>query len=389
MNDIHLNMNHYSNFDIDQEPIRALQRCSCCVLPETMPFIEFDESGVCNYCNTYKRFELEDIAVLNAWASKLRRKGNQPDSIVAFSGGRDSSFGMHYFVKELGLHPMAYCYDWGMVTDVAKANQKRMCEILGVELVTISANIAMKRNNIRKNILAWLKKPNLGMVPLFMAGDKQYFYFANKIRKEYKLDDILLANNPFERTHFKSGFCGVMPAVLRSGQQSKDIEKLPLPGVVRMAAHYAKQYLTNLYYINTSMIDLVGSAASAYMIPHQYVRLFDFITWDEEEIDRVLLGDYDWEKATDTESTWRIGDGTAPFYNYIYFLIAGFTENDTMRSNQIREGMLTREKALDLVYRDNTPRFESLEWYFDVVGLDMKEVLKQINHIPRMYETRG
>ena len=31
-----------------------LKRCTKCILPETMPFIEFDEKGVCNYCNNYK-----------------------------------------------------------------------------------------------------------------------------------------------------------------------------------------------------------------------------------------------------------------------------------------------------------------------------------------------
>ena len=30
-----------------------LKRCSKCVLPETMPFIKFDEHGICNYCNNY------------------------------------------------------------------------------------------------------------------------------------------------------------------------------------------------------------------------------------------------------------------------------------------------------------------------------------------------
>ena len=37
----------YNNID--------LKRCKKCVLPETMPFIEFDKSGVCNYCNSYKK----------------------------------------------------------------------------------------------------------------------------------------------------------------------------------------------------------------------------------------------------------------------------------------------------------------------------------------------
>ena len=31
------------------------------------------------------------------------------------------------------------------------------------------------------------------------------------------------------------------------------------------------------------------------------------------------MNKYNWEKAVDTDSTWRIGDGTAPVYNYIYY----------------------------------------------------------------------
>lgn len=32
----------------------TLRRCSRCILPETMPYIRFDENGVCNYCHHYK-----------------------------------------------------------------------------------------------------------------------------------------------------------------------------------------------------------------------------------------------------------------------------------------------------------------------------------------------
>ena len=31
-----------------------LKRCLKCILPETMPFINFDHNGICNYCNNYK-----------------------------------------------------------------------------------------------------------------------------------------------------------------------------------------------------------------------------------------------------------------------------------------------------------------------------------------------
>ena len=61
--------------------------------------------------------------------------------------------------------------------------------------------------------------------------------------------------------------------------------------------------------------------------------------WDEK-INETLINNYDWETAQDTSTTWRIGDGTAAMYNYIYYKVAGFTEHDTFRSNQIRGEIL-------------------------------------------------
>lgn len=376
----------YSRFDIDFEKIKKIRRCTRCVLPETMPFIQFDAQGVCNYCRTYKKQVYKGEKALHKWAETLNRQNTKNNCMVSFSGGRDSSYGLHYFVKELGLKPITYCYDWGMVTDLARRNQSRMCSKLGVEFILVSADIQKKRNNIRKNILAWLKKPDLGMVPIFMAGDKHYFYYANKVCKDYDIKNILLASNPFEKTFFKAGFCGIEPDIIRGGQKKLDMERLPFMDVGKMALYYLGQYGSNKAYINSSLIDTFTAAFSYYIIPHNYFRLFDYIEWEEKKVNQVLLDEYDWEKAIDTDSTWRIGDGTAPFYNYIYCLIAGFSENDTLRSNQIREGMLTREEALQLVYQDNAPRFESMKWYFDVLNLDMKEVLKRIYRMPRLYD---
>lgn len=377
----------YSFFDIDTEPIKKIRRCTRCVLPSTMPYIEFDENGVCNYCRTYKKMKYLDRSVMLEITEsiKARNKGKENNAVVSFSGGRDSSYGLHYFVREMGLKPIAYNYDWGMVTDLARRNQSRMCAALGVELITVSADIRKKRENIRKNIQAWLKNPDLGMIPLFMAGDKAFFYYANVMKKRFDADCILLASNPFETTYFKSAFCGVKPPILQDYNGSLEVEQLNATSTIKMASYYLKQFISNRKYINSSVLDTAFATASYYIIPHNYFRLFNFIPWDEDEINKVLINEYDWEKATDTESTWRIGDGTAPFYNYIYYLICGFTENDTLRSNQIREGKLQRERALDLVYSDNQPRWESLEWYFKTIGMDMDIVLKRINGMKRLY----
>jgi glutamine---fructose-6-phosphate transaminase (isomerizing) len=91
--------------------------------------------------------------------------------------------------------------------------------------------------------------------------------------------------------------------------------------------------------------------------------------------------------ATDTTSTWRIGDGTAAFYNYIYYNIAGFTENDGLRSNQIRQGVMTRERALELVKQENEPRWDSLQWYANTIGFSLNDALQVISGMPRLWHT--
>ena len=131
--------------------ISSLRRCTKCILPETMTFIEFDENGVCNYCRSYKKMEVKGEAALREVVAKYRSKSGEPDCIVTFSGGRDSSYGLHYIKTVLGMNPIAYTYDWGMTTDLAYRNQTKMCEKLGVEHKVILSNIKRKRENIRKN----------------------------------------------------------------------------------------------------------------------------------------------------------------------------------------------------------------------------------------------
>ena len=69
----------------------------------------------------------------------------------------------------------------------------------------------------------------------------------------------------------------------------------------------------------------------------------------------------------------------------MYYTVAGFTEHDTFRSNQIREGQLSREDALALVAEENKPRYENIQWYLDSVGVDYEAAIQIINKIPKIY----
>jgi len=143
--------------------------------------------------------------------------------------------------------------------------------------------------------------------------------------------------------------------------------------------------LQNPDYFNSSLWDtLSGEYYRSFAKKKDYFHIFDYWCWDERTVDETLK-QYDWETAPDTNTTWRIGDGTAALCNYIYYTVAGFTEHDTFRSNQIREGQITRAEALKLVEDENRPRYENIRWYLDTLNMDFSEVITVINSIPKLY----
>jgi hypothetical protein len=141
-------------------------------------------------------------------------------------------------------------------------------------------------------------------------------------------------------------------------------------------------------YFNTSLWDTwSGEYYRSVKKKADYYHIYDYWTWDERLLDQTLAM-YEWEKAVDTNTTWRIGDGTAAFYNYIYYTVAGFTEHDTLRSNQIREGQMSREEALVRIEDENRPRYPNIKWYLDALGLDFEEVITRVNAVPKLYSPR-
>ncbi|MCW8905863.1 MAG: glucosamine 6-phosphate synthetase [Sedimenticola sp.] len=358
-----------------------LRRCTKCLLPETMPYISFDEEGVCNYCNNYRprnnpkpKSELFDLV-------EPYRRENGPDCIVPFSGGRDSCWGLHLIVNELKMKPITYTYDWGMVTDLGRRNISRMCAELGVENIIVADDITKKRHNIAMNLRAWLKSPHLGMISILTAGDKHFFRHVETVKKQTGIQLNLWGVNPLEVTHFKAGFLGVPPDFEEKRVYMHGISKQLNYQWLRL-----KAMIKSPGYFNRSLWDTIsGEYYRSFTEKKDYYHIFDYWRWDEKTCDDALKI-YDWELAPDTSTTWRIGDGTAAFYNYLYYTVAGFTEHDTFRSNQIREGQITRKEALALVEDENRPRYQNIRWYLDSLGMDYKEVIGVVNSIPKMYQ---
>ena len=356
-------------------PDFELLRCSKCILPETMPFITFNAQGVCSYCENHevRSAPLGERSFLEAINHAEQSPPSKP--LFPFSGGRDSSYGLHYMVNKLGIRPTTYTYDWGMITDLGRRNISLMCAELGVENIVVAANLSKKRDNIRKNLIAWLRKPDLGMLNILTAGDKHFFKYAGPIQKELGASRSIWSFNPLETTHFKAGFLGLAPDF-----GEKKVYRTGLNSQLTYQAKRLAAISKNPRYLNFSLIDtLQGEYHRSVAKQTGSVQLFDFVGWEELEVEKTLDG-FGWERAPDTNSSWRIGDGTAAFYNYANYLMAGFTEHDTFRSNQIREQKISRNDALQLVRDENQPRYQNIKWYLDVIGLEFTETIRRLNH---------
>lgn len=348
---------------------KKISRCIICVLPTTYPFLKFDSNGVCEFCRDRKVFPQHGI---EKFINDLEIE-NESRYLVPISGGRDSCYALHVLAKDLNLDLVAFTYDWGFVTDVARRNISRMCGELGIEHILVAADLKRKRKNVQLNVSAWLRKPHLGMIPLFMAGDKDFFKFATQIRREMNLSGTIFGMTRFEPAGFKTGFAGI-----NENKQHEKTFDLGISNKVKLASFYGGQALKNPGYLNTSIFDSLSGYHSYYFRKKDYLQIFDYINWNENEVVSKIKSQYGWENSPTMTNTWRIGDASAPFYNYVYSYFAGFNENDVYLSNLIRDGQIDRDEAVRLLEEYNLPDEVGFAKYCELIGLSPKSVIDKI-----------
>ena len=61
----------------------------------------------------------------------------------------------------------------------------------------------------------------------------------------------------------------------------------------------------------------------------------------------------------------------------MFLEVAGFTEKDNYRSNQIREGYLDRQQALEKIDADNYVNPLLIKEFCDVININFYDVLKK------------
>jgi len=116
------------------------KRCRRCVLPECPPDVLLDEKGVCSICRAEEGrpagspevpwLETDFIRLLR----KYRGKGKY-DCLVMCSGGQDSIASLYLMKRRYRMSPLAFTFDLGFETEEALANVRNAVTALEVDWV--------------------------------------------------------------------------------------------------------------------------------------------------------------------------------------------------------------------------------------------------------------
>ena len=154
----------------------------------------------------------------------------------------------------------------------------------------------------------------------------------------------------------------------------------------KMLYWYSLQFILNPAYINSAMLDNFDGFLASFIRKDDFLHLYNYEPWDEKRIIDVLNKKYNWlDDISYGKNQWRMGDGQTAFNNYVYYTIAGFSEYDNFRSNQIREGLISRDQAIKLCKEDNKIKYDTLKNFSEIIGFNLDNVLSKISTLPKLY----
>ncbi len=132
-----------------------MRYCKKCVMPDTRPYMQFDEDGVCYPCRAAGRLKKTDWGnrwkELEALADKYRSiNGDYYDCVIAASSGKDSWYQIYIMKEKLGLNPLLVSVDNFSWTETGRCNWNRLLSEFGVDAHVMTLNPLVCKNLFRK-----------------------------------------------------------------------------------------------------------------------------------------------------------------------------------------------------------------------------------------------
>jgi hypothetical protein len=308
--------------------------CKRCVLPESKPDIWLNEDMICSVCLDYEKTKTDGAPSVpletdfTKMLSMYKSYGDY-DCLVMCSGGKDSTAALYYMKKRYKLNPLAFTFDHGFETEDAMENVKNAVEALGVDFLYF-------KSDFMKDMFSKIIKADTGAVICHLCS-LWYMDLTFKIAARYNIPLIIAG--------WTKGQSDKQPLMSRCGCNVHQPEFASM-------AKATKEFLNNYVKIEPkykdfpeSMEEVLSRAKRrqkcAVLSPHW------FLPFNTEEYVEVIKNELKWKfpRLSYPAKT------TNCYLNFIsvYFSMKhyGYTHYHVEMSKMIREGLLTRQEALE------------------------------------------
>lgn len=335
--------------------------CSRCILDTTIPGIQFDEKGECNFCRMHdvldKKYPLtkEGQEKFEQIIDGVKKDGDgkEYDCVVGISGGRDSSYTL-YIAKKMGLRPLAVHFDNGWNTEISVSNIKNSTTILDVDLHTHVADW----EEFKDLQIAFLKASVSDVeVPTDFAIISVLYEIANK----YGIKNILIGHSfrtegiaPLEWTYIDAKY---IRSIYRLFGKNKTIRSFPLMSMSQLI------YYTLVKHIN-------------------FIHVPEFIEYEHEKVNKVLTEELKWQYygGHHHESTY-----TEFIQSYLLPKKFNIDKRKLEFSALIRSGQIKREEALNEIKKSYPYREEIIPYVQNKLGLTKEEFDQILTAPPKSF----
>lgn len=316
--------------------------CSNCILPETFPGISFNDKNVCNYCQkfegresklaeTKQKYEKKFLDLLSTLEDK--RSQRSYDVLMAYSGGKDSTYTMYLFKNKYKLRVLALSLDNGFISDTSMKNIKKITDRLGIDHITV--------------------KPKWDVL-------KSIFTYA--------ATDELFSKKTLERA---STICTSCIGLVKSLCLKTAIEqKIPMtgfgwsPGQAPVQSSIMKNNPSLIRMTQSAIMEplkkVAGEDVEAYFLtewhyadPEGFPYNVHPMAWEFYEENMILeeIKKLGWEnpKDTDTNSSNCLLNA---FANEVHVKRYGFHPYVWEIANMVREGVMERQEGYEKIYKE-------------------------------------
>lgn len=315
--------------------------CNRCILPAAFPGISFNQDGVCNHCQQYRghaankdlkgRYEEKFLSLLQE-----HRNPQTYDILMAYSGGKDSTYTLEVFVTRYKLRVLALTLDNSFMSPQAFINMQDVCNNLGVDHMVIRPSQKMLRTIFQvaatRELYSLKTLERASTICTSCIG----------IVKAVTLRTAIEKNIPFVGFGWSPGQAPVQASVMKTNS-----------ALMRIAQ---KAIFEPIYQI-------AGNSISPYFVTEEQFALPEKFPWN---IHPLAFLEYD-EKTIETrnrEIGWIKPDDTDPnstncllnaYANHIHKQRYDFHPYVWEIANMVRTGAMERQEGLEKIYSSENP----------------------------------